>query len=472
MIMKKPFVHIFANSNGKYVYDVNSDNIFKISEESYQILENGDEYNEQLSYLEQMGFLKEDKVKITEHPAGAILTEFYKNQLQGLTLQVTQNCNLRCDYCVYSGKYNTRIHSNKVMSFEMARKGIDYLFEHSGKTDILRIGFYGGEPLLEFELIKRCVEYIEEKSDKKHMNYYITTNATLLTSEVVEFLVKYKFLLTISFDGLKEIHDSQRKYANSGKGSFDTVVKRLEYLYQNYYEYYIEKVNINMVLNQGNRYKPVSDFMKSEMIFREASITATLISNTGVKKENEVSSKFKEEYYYEYFKLLLSALGRVKRINVSPLMRTEFKTLQSIRGGKHRQGIGKLPEKWHHGGPCIPGERTLFLNAEGYIYPCERVCELSEEAKVGNVESGVDIEKARTILNVEEVTCAICKNCWAYRYCDFCIRMAGNETESIQKNIKMACENMRKATENIFKDYCVLRELGYDFETNYVKEYV
>ena len=146
--MKKPFVHIFANSNGKYVYDVNSDNIFKISEESYQILENGDEYNEQLSYLEQMGFLKEDKVKITEHPAGAILTEFYKNQLQGLTLQVTQNCNLRCDYCVYSGKYNTRIHSNKVMSFEMARKGIDYLFEHSGKTDILRIGFYGGEPLL------------------------------------------------------------------------------------------------------------------------------------------------------------------------------------------------------------------------------------------------------------------------------------------------------------------------------------
>lgn len=73
---------------------------------------------------------------------------------------------------------------------------------------------------------------------------------------------------------------------------------------------------------------------------------------------------------------------------------------------------------------------------------------------------------------MEEVTCAICKNCWAYRYCDFCIRMAGNETESIQKNIKMACENMRKATENIFKDYCVLRELGYDFETNYVKEYV
>ena len=101
--MKKPFIHLFSCSNGKYLYDVNSDNIFKISDESYQILENGNTYNHQLKYLEEIGFLREDKVKLTEHPAGAVLSEFYENQLHGLTLQVTQNCNLRCDYCVYSG---------------------------------------------------------------------------------------------------------------------------------------------------------------------------------------------------------------------------------------------------------------------------------------------------------------------------------------------------------------------------------
>lgn len=99
--MKKPFIHLFSCSNGKYLYDVNSDNIFKISDESYQILENGNTYNHQLKYLEEIGFLREDKVKLTEHPAGAVLSEFYENQLHGLTLQVTQNCNLRCDYCVF-----------------------------------------------------------------------------------------------------------------------------------------------------------------------------------------------------------------------------------------------------------------------------------------------------------------------------------------------------------------------------------
>ena len=181
--MKKPFIHLFSCSNGKYLYDVNSDNIFKISDESYQILENGNTYNHQLKYLEEIGFLREDKVKLTEHPAGAVLSEFYENQLHGLTLQVTQNCNLRCDYCVYSGKYNMRTHSDKTMNLEMAQAGIDYLFEHSKKINTLRIGFYGGEPLLEFDLIKCCVEYIEQKSSDKNINFYITTNATLLTPD-------------------------------------------------------------------------------------------------------------------------------------------------------------------------------------------------------------------------------------------------------------------------------------------------
>ena len=470
--MKKPFIHLFSCSNGKYLYDVNSDNIFKISDESYQILENGNTYNHQLKYLEEIGFLREDKVKLTEHPAGAVLSEFYENQLHGLTLQVTQNCNLRCDYCVYSGKYNMRTHSDKTMNLEMAQAGIDYLFEHSKKINTLRIGFYGGEPLLEFDLIKCCVEYIEQKSSDKNINFYITTNATLLTPSVIDFLVQNNFQITISFDGPKEIHDNQRRYADSGMGSFDTVVKRLEYLHQKYHEYYIEKVNINMVLNQGYKYKSISDFMKKEKIFREVSITSTLISNTGVKEENKVSDTFQTEYYYEYFKLLLFALGRIEKKYISPLMRTELRTLQSIRGGKHQQGVNKLPEKWHHGGPCIPGERTIFLNSDGFIYPCERVCELSSETNIGDIKEGIDIDKARNILNIEKITCSICKECWAYRYCDFCIRMAGAEKKNTEKNIKNSCKTMRSVTENLFKDYCVLKELGYDFVTEYVMGFV
>lgn len=467
--MQEPFIHLFSCSTGKYLYDVNSDTILKISDESNEILKNNGTFNSQLEQLKKMGFLKKNKVQISEHPAGVLLPEFYKNGLRGLTLQVTQNCNLRCSYCVYSGQYDTRVHSNKKMNFELAKKGIDYLLAHSQETQELRIGFYGGEPLLEFPLIEQCVNYMNQHANGKKIHYYVTTNATLLNENITQFLVKHNFSLTISFDGPKEIHDSQRKFVNSNDGSFDIVIKRLNYLRKNYYDYLVKQASVNIVLNPSNAYKFISDFFMQEEVFQEIHVVATLISDTGKKEKYEISSLFKEEYYYEYFKLLMSALGRLNPRFVSPIMKTEFNTLCQVRGGKQQNGTNILPPKWHHGGPCIPGERTIFLNADGVFYPCERVCENPEAASIGDVERGIDIDRAISMLNVERQTSDMCHNCWAYQYCDFCIRMAGQEKNSLKDNVISTCNYMRKNTENLFKDYCVLKELGYDFETNYNK---
>ncbi len=99
-----------------------------------------------------------------EHPETEGLEYILENNLNTMALQLTQNCNLRCKYCVYSGNYENRKHSSLKMNKEIAYRAIDFFVRHSSDSEKLHLGFYGGEPLLEFELIKGCVEYIKKNS--------------------------------------------------------------------------------------------------------------------------------------------------------------------------------------------------------------------------------------------------------------------------------------------------------------------
>ena len=101
------------------------------------------------------------------------------------------------------GKYNTREHSGKKMTFNLAQRGIDYILQRSDKCKDIKIGFYGGEPLLEFDLIKKCIEYTNQHTDKIKVIYAITTNGTLLNDEMIALFEKNQLELTISFDGPK-----------------------------------------------------------------------------------------------------------------------------------------------------------------------------------------------------------------------------------------------------------------------------
>lgn len=154
---QKPFIHLFQTSTGFYFYDVNTDSILNIDENVYDYLKKeqlGESSSNTLEYVEflrKQGYLKSNKVKITEHPETEVLKYHCENRVEGIILQVTQNCNLHCDYCTYSGGYINRIHTNKRMSKETAKRGIDYLISHSRDCQYVSIGFYGGEPLLEFD---------------------------------------------------------------------------------------------------------------------------------------------------------------------------------------------------------------------------------------------------------------------------------------------------------------------------------
>jgi organic radical activating enzyme len=118
-----------------------------------------------------------------------------------MILQVTQQCNLRCQYCAYSGAYYNRTHNSARMSFETAKRAIDFLLARSHESDHVHVGFYGGEPLLEFDLIKRCVDYVKKSVEGRSITFGITTNATLLNDEkILEDRLHGDFNQTVRFD--------------------------------------------------------------------------------------------------------------------------------------------------------------------------------------------------------------------------------------------------------------------------------
>lgn len=123
-----------------------------------------------------------------------------------------------------------------------------------------------------------------------------------------------------------------------------------------------------------------------------------------------------------------------------------------------------LPEKWHRGGPCIPGVTRIFVTTEGKILPCERVCEIADISHIGDVEKGIDINKAQNILNIEKFTEDKCHECWAYSECTTCLQCCDSNADTIRSNILKRCKQVKNNLEDALKDNAVLSELGYDFE--------
>ena len=134
----------------------------------------------------ECGYLSSANVKQIEHPLSNLSEHLLARGLEKMTLQVTQNCNLRCKYCIYSEVSNLsqRSHNENAMSFETAKNAIDFFGVHSRDKKQVAIGFYGGEPLLEFQLIKDAVSYAKKIFEGKDLSFHITTNATLMTDEM------------------------------------------------------------------------------------------------------------------------------------------------------------------------------------------------------------------------------------------------------------------------------------------------
>lgn len=450
--------------NNYYVYDRSRNSILGITQEEYNELksvENGildPTECQTIKKKQDKGFFRENNLRSIQHSCTNVLDHYLTHHIEQVILQVTQRCNLRCKYCVYSGDYNNRGHANIDMSFETAKKILDFYLASSVEVEQPVIGFYGGEPLLKIDLIKQCIDYVKDKAPGRKVKYIMTTNATLLTVPIAEYLYKNDFSLTISLDGSKKEHDEYRVFENN-TGSFDTIIKNLKAVINEIPEFPIQ---FNCVYNPKHNYRDVKKYFEYGDIIADARVGL----NTVMPKSSDEAISFSDEFYqirtYDYFKFMLYMIGKLDEKYISKLVLDKKSYITNTYNMISKNNV--LGEVAHHGGPCIAGARRLFINAEGNFYPCERVSETSPVMLIGNVNEGFYFEKARDLLNVGKVTEDHCKKCWAFLHCDQCASKADGGTHLSKTEKLKHCSNSRNRAFSDLMELCVLKEMGCDFE--------
>ncbi len=348
--------------------------------------------------------------------------------VKALCLHIAHDCNLACKYCFAGeGEYHGR---RALMSLEVGRKALDFLVENSGNRVNLEVDFFGGEPLMNWQVVKELVAYgrsLEEPHHKK-FRFTLTTNGVLLTDEVMDFVNKEMSNLVLSIDGRKEIHDLMRPH-RGGQGSYDEILPKYKKAAEsrNQMNYYV----------RGTYTRNNTDF--SEDVIHLADQGFEQIS-----VEPVVADK-KEDY--------------ALRMEDVPKLLSEYDRLAQEYIRRKRDGKGF--QFFHfmidlEGGPCVAkrlsgcgsGTEYLAVTPWGDLYPCHQFVG-QEEFLMGNVEDGIvrkDIQdkfKACNVYSKKE-----CRDCFAKFYCSGgCAANAWHESGDVNGSYELGCELQRKRVE-------------------------
>ncbi|WMM26569.1 radical SAM protein [Tissierella sp. MB52-C2] len=301
-----------------------------------------------------------------------------------VTLWITTQCNMKCRYC-YEGNDKT----NKMMSIETADKSIQYIMKHFNELneDTLIINFHGGEPLLQFDLIKYITEEFKQifSSSNKRLMFGLTTNGILLDEKIEEYLCEnFYYSLSASLDGNKLINDTNRMLKN-GRGTYDLVIDKFVSLLK-----IRQDVRIRMTFNTDtvyNLYESVQHLV--EMGFNTIIPVADYFDDRWDKHHIDILCK-ETEKIFEMFKR-----EKEKNSNLS---------------------ISIVDVEIYKKGNCGGGITTLNIDPNGDIYPCTYVVE-DEEYRIGNIDTGIDKIKLQKIHSIFNTKNEICNGCSYYNCC-------------------------------------------------------
>ncbi len=459
-----PFVKLFRTPNANYIYDVPQSCILDVQEDTYRYVESlqkGKEepvVPEEFLELQSQGYLKsESPVKEIKHPCTDVLEFLLERKLSLMTLQLTQQCNFRCKYCVYSEEENVRqrSHSDGTMSFETAKKAVDFLWEHSVDSESVSIGFYGGEPLLQFPLVQKIVKYSKKRFCGKELIFSMTTNGSLLNKEIMLFLEENDVSLLISLDGPQKINDKNRVFRN-GRGTFDVVARNLELMKKEYPNYW-KKIQISMVVDTDNDLDEMGEIVSALGIEAEC-LKPSLIDWEYDDVPEIVSDKYYCKQEYHRFLAYLAHWNRYPMKKVSPILQAVVENAID----NMEQVLQKAPLLTYDipSGPCIPGQLRLLVDIKGNLYPCERVSETSAIAHIGSLNQGFDIEKVSRFLNAGRVTSDVCIYCWCFRFCNQCGKRADAGGEELSAQVKLKyCGATKHAAAMEIENYLLLNEI-------------
>jgi uncharacterized protein len=387
-------------------------------------------YNEKYSFLNQHNIIQNKGNTIETYRISGENVKASLANTDQVVFEVTEKCNLKCKYCgfgeLYTG-YDQRNGDN--FDFENAKKVLAFLrdiwnseLNMSNKKPIY-FGFYGGEPLLNFELVKKIVEYIKTLDLNKNVFYFnMTTNGTLL-HKYMDFLVKNNFLLAVSIDG-DYIHNQYRVFHN-GKSTSSLVERNLLLLRTRFPDFYNKNVGISSVFHDKSSYLQVNKYILEKFgkkpSISELSKTCIANENGGIKNlygsvsevyNNEISCNAEVKNYHDFYSDSVKAI--IKGYN-----KNTFDNYSSL--------LYNIKSKKVPTGTCLPFIKKIYLTTKGKILPCEKI---NYNFFLGTFDKdGVNIDfngiasKYNTIYDKYE---KICKKCYNRKICGHCMLMVDN----------------------------------------------
>ncbi|MBR2664221.1 MAG: thioether cross-link-forming SCIFF peptide maturase [Clostridia bacterium] len=384
-----------------------------------------------LQCYDEITALKEKEQLFSEDtfaPMAGELKQRTSGVVKALCLHVAHSCNLNCSYCFASqGKYHGE---RAIMPFEVGKQALDYLMDHSGNRHNLEVDFFGGEPLMNFQVVKDLVAYARsvEKERGKHFRFTLTTNGMLIDDDVIDFANRECSNVVLSLDGRKEIHDRFRvDYA--GQGSWEKIVPKFQKL--------VKARNGKNYYMRGTFTHANPDFLEDIKVMLDLGFNE-LSMEPVVCAEGDPSALTAEDL---------------------PVVMKQYEDQARLLVTRRREG---KPFTFYHymidlsGGPCVykrisgcgSGTEYMAVTPWGDLYPCHQF--VGEEAfRLGDVWNGV----TNTAVREDFAACNVyareeCRECWARLYCSGgCAANAWHATGSVRGVYRTGCELFRKRME-------------------------
>lgn len=458
-------IHQYKNNGFNIVLDVNSGSVHVVDEivydmiplfqkNAYEIilnqLENKYSKEDIKEAYQEIQTLKDAEVLFTDDIYEDYIEKFTKqkakdNIVKAMCLHIAHDCNLACKYCfAEEGEYHGR---RALMSAEVGKKALDFLVENSENRQNLEVDFFGGEPLMNYEVVKEIVEYGRsiEKLHHKKFRFTMTTNGVLLDDEKMEFMNKEMANLVLSVDGRQSVHDNMRPFRN-GAGSYDLIMPKFEKA--------AESRDQNNYYVRGTFTRNNLDF--SEDVLDLANRGFKQISVEPVVAESSEDYSLREEdlqtIFQEYDKLAVEMIQREKAEDGFNF----FHFMLDLTGG---------PCVYKRLSGCGCGTEYLAVTPWGDFYPCHQFVG-HEEFIMGNVDDGIKTPEIRKMFNESNVyTKPKCKDCFSKFFCSGgCAANAYNYNGDINEPYGIGCELQRKRVECAIMIKCALSEEGVELE--------
>ncbi len=441
-------IHAYKLSGYNIILDVNSGCVHVVDEVAFDIISDYDKKEKSVIKSEilkkysdvtpcdveevfgDIEALKKEGKLFTEDKFRALAGQFKKRQsvIKAICLHVAHDCNLACKYCfACEGEYHG---PRGLMSYEVGKRALDFLVENSGTRKNLEVDFFGGEPSLNFEVVKRLVEYGRsiEKEKGKNFRFTYTTNGIILNDEIMDFCNKEMSNVVLSLDGRKEVNDRMR-VNKAGGGSYDRIVPK--------FKEFVEKRGGKDYYLRGTYTAFNKDF--SADILHMADLGFKEISIEPVVAEPSAPYALKESDL--------------------PELLEQYEILANEMVKRNKKGEGFT--FYHYmidldGGPCVVkrvsgcgvGTEYMAVTPEGDLYPCHQFVG-NERFKLGNVFEGVkNTEVINEFKNCNIYSHSECDECFARMYCSGgCAANAYNSTGSVTGVYKLGCELHKKRIE-------------------------